>query len=95
MDLSYVLALFREHIWETRMEEEYTVKVRDKRNMPTPEWHENGKEDSGWVVKEVAGTGSATGCAQMPILADTITERAHGEILFLVAHLLTEIKKNK
>lgn len=74
------------------MEEKHDAKVREKKIMLTPEWHEDGKEDSGWVVKEVAGTGSATGCAQMPIIADTITKRAHGEVLFLITHLLTETK---
>lgn len=74
------------------MEEEHKAKVREKRMMPTPEGHEDGKEDSGWVVKEVASTGSATGCAQVPIIAATITKRAHSEVLFLITHLQTETK---
>lgn len=70
-------------------------KVGEKRMMPTPEGHEDSKEDSGWVVKEVAGTGSAAGCAQVPIIADTIAKRAHSKVLCLITHLQTETKSRQ
>lgn len=60
--------------------------------MLTPKGHEDGKKYSAWVVKEMAGTGGTTGCAQVPIIADTITKRAHSEVLFVITHLLTETK---
>lgn len=74
------------------MEEEQTAMVRGQKMVLTPEGHEDGKEDGGWVVKEVACTGSATGCAQVPVIADLITKGAHSEVLFLITHLLTETK---
>lgn len=57
--------------------------------MPTPEGHENGKEDRGWVVEEVAGSGSATRCAQLPKFTGSVTKRAHSEVPFFITHLQT------
>jgi hypothetical protein len=53
----------------------------------TPEGHEDGEEDGGRVVKEVTGTGCGAGRAQLPVAAGLVTERAHGDIVFLVTHL--------
>lgn len=56
---------------------------------PTPEGHEDGEEDGGRVVEEVAGTSRATGCAEMPVVTGPITQWTHGEVLGLITHLQT------
>lgn len=55
----------------------------------TPKGHEDGKEDGGGVVEEVGSSGCAAGCAELPEVAGSITQRTHGEIESLVAHLQT------
>lgn len=53
----------------------------------TPEGHEDGEEDGGRVVKEVAGAGRGAGRAHPPVAAGLVAQRAHGDVVSLVTHL--------
>lgn len=53
----------------------------------TPEGHEDGEEDSGGVVEEVAGAGRGARRAHLPVAAGLVTQRAHGDVVSLVTHL--------
>lgn len=55
----------------------------------TPEWHEDGEEHCGVVVKDPAGAGVGAGGAQLPVGALVVTQGTHGEVLTLVADLIT------
>lgn len=62
---------------------------RQTRNL-TPQRHENGKEDGSRVVEEVWSSGCAAGCAELPEVTGSITQRTHGEVQMLVTHLQAE-----
>lgn len=47
----------------------------------TPESHENGEKDCGWVVKQVAGSSCATRCHKLPVAAGSIAQRTHGDVV--------------
>lgn len=53
----------------------------------TPQSHEYGKENSGRVVKQVAGPSSSTGRAKLPVTAHSVTQRAHGDVVSWMADL--------
>lgn len=53
----------------------------------TPEGHEDGEEDGGRVVKEVAGPGRPAGFLQFPVVTGSVTQRAHGDVVPGVADL--------
>lgn len=55
----------------------------------TPEWHEDSKEHCGVVIKDPAGAGVGTGGTQLPVGTLVVTKRTHGEVLTLVADLIT------
>lgn len=56
----------------------------------TPQRHEDGEEDGCGVVKEVRGSGGATGRAEPPEVAGSVTQGTHSEIETLITHLLAE-----
>lgn len=47
----------------------------------TPQSHEDGEEDSGCVVKQMAGSGCATCCDQLPVAAGLVAQWTHGNIV--------------
>lgn len=53
----------------------------------TPQSHEYGEENSGRVVKQMAGPSSSTGRAEFPVAAHSVTQRAHGDVVPWVADL--------
>lgn len=63
--------------------------VRHERVL-TPEGHEDGEEDSGWVVKQVASSGCTTRCHQLPVAAGTVTQRTHGDVVPGITNLHTD-----
>lgn len=63
--------------------------MREKADRLTPQSHEDREEDSGWVVKQVACSGGATGCRELPVATGTIAERAHGDVVARVTDLHT------
>ena len=56
----------------------------------TPKGHEDGEEDGGWVVEEVAGAGGSTGCGELPVAACSVTQRTHGDVVPGVTDLHAE-----
>ena len=65
----------------------------DKWQWPTPQRHEDGKEDGGPVVKDSAGCGVRAGLVQLPVGALDVTQRAHGDVVVGVTQLLAEHRK--
>lgn len=61
----------------------------------TPQRHEDGEEDGGGVVEEVRSSGGAAGGAELPEVTGSVTQRTHGEIETLVAHLQTDGGENQ
>ncbi len=55
----------------------------------TPEGHEDGEEDSGWVVKQVAGPSCTTCCHQFPVAAGSVTKGTHGDVVPGITNLHT------
>lgn len=55
--------------------------------LPTPQCHEDGEEDRSRIVKQMAGPGRAAGSGQFPVAAHSVTHRAHGYVVSLVANL--------
>lgn len=53
----------------------------------TPESHEDGEENRSRVVKQVTGSSSGTGRAEVPVITELVTQGAHGEGIALVTHL--------
>lgn len=53
----------------------------------TPQGHEDGEEDGGRVVEQVAGAGRATGRHQLPVAAGVVAQRAHGDVVPRIADL--------
>jgi hypothetical protein len=53
----------------------------------TPEGHEDGEEDSGRVVKEMAGPGRAACGLQLPVAASAVTQWAHGDVVSRITNL--------
>ena len=43
----------------------------------TPEGHEDGEEDSGWVVEEIGDLGEEARASQLPVLAQFVAQRTH------------------
>ena len=62
----------------------------------TPEWHEDGEEDGGWVVKDVGDPGEDAGVLQLPEWAVLIARRAHRGIahVLIFADFVPEVKLN-
>lgn len=56
---------------------------------PTPKGHEDGEEDGGWVVEQVAGSGCATRRHQLPVAAGVIAQRTHGDVVPGITNLHT------
>lgn len=55
----------------------------------TPEGHEDGEEDGGWVVKQMAGSSCTTCCHQLPVAAGTVAQRTHGDVVPVITDLHT------
>lgn len=53
----------------------------------SPQSHEDGKEDGGWIVKQMTGPCSPTGWAEVPIVTGLVTQGTHGEGILVVTHL--------
>lgn len=53
----------------------------------TPQRHEDGEENGGRVVKQVAGPRGGTRRAQLPVAAHAVTQRTHGDVVHCVADL--------
>lgn len=51
------------------------------KSVHTPESHEDGEEDSGWVVKQVASSSCTTRCHQLPVAAGVVAQRTHGDVV--------------
>lgn len=60
----------------------------------TPEGHEDGEEDSGRVVKKMAGPGRAACGLQLPVAASTVTQWAHGDVVSRITNLHAAWEKN-
>lgn len=43
----------------------------------TPQCHNNGKGDGGWVVKQIGGSGVSTTVGQLPVGAALVTHWTH------------------
>lgn len=56
----------------------------------TPQCHEDGEEDGGRVVEQVAGPGRPASRDQFPVAAGSVTHWAHGDVVSLVADLHAE-----
>lgn len=59
-------------------------------NVPTPEGHEDGEEDGGWVIKEVAGSGCTTRSHQLPVAAGAVAQWTHGDVVPGITNLHTD-----
>lgn len=59
----------------------------------TPEGHEDGKEDGGWVVEQVAGSRCTTRSHQFPVAAGAVTQWTHGDVVPGIANLHTDNKE--
>lgn len=57
----------------------------------TPQSHEDGKEDSGWIVKQMTGPCGPTGWAEVPIVTGFVTQGTHGEGILVVTHLFAAV----
>lgn len=57
--------------------------------MLTPESHEDGEEDCGGVVKQVASSSGGTCRAEVPVVTELVTQGAHGEGIALITHFFT------
>lgn len=55
----------------------------------TPEGHEDGEEDGGWVVEQVAGSGCAACCHQLPVAAGAVAQWTHGNVVPGITNLHT------
>lgn len=55
----------------------------------TPQRHEDGKENRGSVVKQVGRFGQRAHRTQPPVVANSVTQRTHGDVQVVVARLLT------
>lgn len=55
----------------------------------TPEGHEDGEENGGWVVKQMAGSSCTTCCHQLPVAAGTVAQRTHGDVVPVITNLHT------
>jgi len=53
----------------------------------TPQRHEDGEEDGGRVVEEVAGARRPAGRGQLPVAARAVAQRTHGDVVPGVADL--------
>lgn len=56
----------------------------------TPQGHEDGEENGGWVVKQVAGSGCATRSHKLPVAAGTVTQWTHGDVVPGITDLHTD-----
>lgn len=57
----------------------------------TPQSHEDGKEDGGWIVEQMAGSCSPTGWAEVPIVTGLVTQGTHGKGILVVTHLFAAV----
>lgn len=53
----------------------------------TPQSHKYREENSGRVVEQVTSPGCSTGSAELPVAADSITQRTHGDVVLWMADL--------
>lgn len=57
----------------------------------TPQSHEDGKEDGGWVIEQMTSSCSPTGWAEVPIVTGLVTQGTHGKGILVVTHLFAAV----
>lgn len=61
----------------------------------TPQRHEYGEENRGWVIKQVTGTSSSTCCTEFPVATHSVTQGTHGDVVLWITDLHAGIQTQK